>query len=575
MTNIEIAWIFNEIADLLELAGENFYKVLAYRKASRSLQRINAEVADLQREGRLSDVPGIGKNLRSKIEEILKTGKCTYLEELRRNVPQGMRYMLAIPGLGPSSIRLIYQKLSVETLEELEKAAKKKKIRELPGMGPKTETNILEGIKMLKSIQDCVPLGVALPLAELMVSQLTSIQGVKRAEICGEIRRGKEMVADIDLLVAATSPRDVIDIFLSHPRFKESWVSGAFQATAISLLGVKVNLKVVSPEEFAAAWFYYSSSGRHIDKLNEIAANQKYKIISKGFKSEKEKENGIIMPESEEEAYGFLGLPYIPPELREGSGEIEAAIANSIPKLITAENIRGDLHIHTNWSDGLNTIEEMAEAALKRGYEYIAITDHSRSLSVADGLSVEKLIKQFEVIKELNKKMSGFRILSGIEVDIRTDGTLDYPDEVLAMADIVVASVHSGFKQDSATINLRVQRALENPYVRILGHPSGRILGRRDPYALDLEQILETASRKGTWLEINSSPDRLDLSSYWARKAKEKGVVIAINTDAHDVSRLDDIRFGIITGRRGWLESENVINTWPLDKLLTELGGMF
>lgn len=565
MTNMEIAWIFNEIADLLEIKDEHIFKTRSYRRAANTLQRMSIEVKDLERERWLRDLPGIGERLADKIEEILETGRCAYLEMLREQVPQGLRDMLAIPGLGAKTVRFLHCELAVKNLGELEKAVRSQKVRKMRGMGSKTEKNILAGIEMLKTTKDYFLLGVALPVGELLIKFLSSLPYVDRAELSGEVRRGKELVSGLEILVASKEPEKVLKVFVNYPHFRESWLAGPFEAYGINFLGIKVHLEVIPPQSFVAAWFYNTASQNHRRELEKIAKARGYLFSREGFK---QGENLTRKPQSEEEIYELLDLAYIPPEIREGRGEIKQAKTGQQIKLVQIENIRGDLHVHTDWSDGANSLEEMVEAAYKKGYDYIAITDHSCSLKVARGLSLVELERQFDAIEKLKQKFKGLKLLTGTEVDIRLDGTLDYPDELLERADVVIASIHSGFKQEASRLNYRVEKALENPHVDIFAHPSGRILGKRPPYALDLERLLEIAVRTGTWLEINSSPDRLDLNDEWVRKAVAKGVRLVINTDAHNVGNLDDMRFGVITARRGGLKDEDVVNTWSVSKLL-------
>lgn len=563
MTNVEVAWILNDIADLLELAETNSFKIRAYRKAAKNILRLDRSLQELYKNGKLRDIPGIGTNLACKIQEILETGKCSYLEKLQQQVPAGLREMLAIPGLGPKSVRTIYEHLGIATLEQLAKAAEAKKIRNLPGMGSKTELSILRGVELVKKNARDYPLGIALPVAQSFTSQLSGLPEVERIEIAGSLRRGKEVVGDVDLVAVSLQPEKVMDVFVKHPQVKEVLVYGTTKSSVLTWLGVQVDLRVVPRESFHTAWHHFTGSKEHNVRLRELARQKGLKVNEYGiFQGD-----DPLEVNSEIDICHFLDMDYIPPELREDTGEIEAALTGTVPVLLKPGDIRGDLHIHTLWSDGICDIGDMVEGARRRGYQYIAVTDHSRSLAIAGGLSEEKLERQHAEVRQLDQELSNFKLFTGIEVDILPDGKLDYPDEVLAQADVVIASVHSRFRQDRDTMTSRVEQAIKNPHVDILAHPTGRIIGRRKPYDLDLERIFEVAEKTGTALELNASPDRLDLKDTHVRQAKERGIPIAINTDAHDVMRLAEMKFGVITGRRGWLEKDDVINTFSLCRL--------
>lgn len=548
MTGIEVAWAFAEIADLLEIKGENPFKVRAYRKGARVMQNLAGDVGALASSGRLRELPGLGEALTAKAEEMARTGRLAYLERLRQEVPGDLRRWLAIPGLGPRSVRTIHEGLGIATLEELEAAAREKKVRTLKGLGSKTELAILRGVEMLRSQQDQAILGVALPLADMLAEHLRALPGVARVEAAGEVRRGCALVPGVILLVGTTSPATALDVFARHPQLREVQERGADRVRAVTWLGITVEMRVVDPAGLAPAWFLLTGSPAHLERLGV-------------------REGNVPGGPDEEAIYRSLQLPYIPPELREDRGEVEAARRHALPRLLEEADIRADLHVHTDWSDGVTSLAGMVEAARQRGYTHLAITDHSRSLGVARGLPLEKLLRQHAEIRELNRNLAGFTVLTGVEVDILADGRLDYPDEVLASADLVIASVHTGFQQEEEQITARIERALANPHVDILAHPTGRLLGRRPGYGVDMERVLEVAARTGTILEINSSPDRLDLDDTLAREAARRGIPIAINTDAHDSLRLSEMRYGVLTARRAWLEAENVINTWDLARL--------
>jgi len=557
------------MGDLLELKGEEAFKVRAYHRAARALEHLEEEAAGLHVRGELERIPGVGKNLAKKIAELLETGRSTFLEQLRQEVPPGLRDMLAVPGLGAKSVRLIHQHLGITTLEELERAARERKIRRLPGMGSKTELAILRGLDMLKEHRDRVPLGIARPLGRLFCRQIAALPGVTRVEVAGSLRRGRPMVGDVDLLVGVKGPTEVKEVMARHPQVKEVLQEEANRLSLRTWAGVKVEIFLVPDDKFAPAWMYLTGSRAHLEELKRFTAGGRLSPESLGLPSNLEEVAASFS--SEEELYSRLGLPYIIPEWREGRGEVLAAREGRLPAPLSPEDIKGDLHVHTCYSDGLHTIREMVEAARARGYRYLAITEHSRSLVVARGLNVEQLLAQREEIARINRELEDFVVLSGIEVDILPDGCLDLEDDILASLDIVIASIHSGFNQTEEQIMARLEAAMRHPWVDIIGHPTGRMLGRRPPYAVNLERLLELAAETGTILEINASPDRLDLDEDAARRAKEHGVILAVNTDAHDTARLDDMGYGITVARRGWLGAQDILNTRELDGVLKAL----
>ncbi|HHY42912.1 MAG TPA: DNA polymerase/3'-5' exonuclease PolX [Thermoanaerobacterales bacterium] len=566
MRNFEVAFIFNDIADILEIKGENFFKIRAYRKAAHIIENLPFEIEELARKSQLQEIEGIGKALEEKIREIINTGTCRYYEELRKDFPRGLVEMLKIPGLGAKKIKVIYDNLGISSIEELEKAARAHKLRALPGMGVKTEQSILKGIQTLKGQGDRVLLAIALPVANRIVDILSSIKEITNIGIAGSLRRKKDTVKDIDIVVAAKKPDALAKDLLKLPIISEVIAQGPTKISVMLNMGIQLDLRVVKPHEFYSAMQHFTGSKEHNAKLRSIALKNGYTLNEYGIF---EKESGeVFCPKSEEELYSKFGMPYIIPELREDRGEIEAALLDNLPDVVKLEDIRGDLHVHSNFSDGISSIEAIAEKAKALGYEYIAITDHSKSLRIARGLDERRLREQLEIIKDLNAKSKGIRILTGIEVDILTDGSLDLGDDILKELDVVIASVHSGFKQDQKTLTSRIVKACYNPYVNIIAHPTGRILNGRAPYDVDMDSVLEAAAQTGTVLEINSSPDRLDLNDVYVKRAMEKGIKIAINTDAHSSEALTDIMYGIWVARRGWLTAENIINTFSLEKLL-------
>lgn len=566
MRNFEVAFIFNDIADILEIKGENFFKIRAYRKAAHTIENLPIEIEEVAKKSRLQEIDGIGKALEEKIHEILSTGTCRYYEELKRDFPRGLVEMLKIPGLGAKKIKVIYENLGITSIEELEKAAKAHKLRNLPGMGVKTEQSILKGIQTLKGHGERVLLAIALPVANRVVEILSSMNEVSHISIAGSLRRKKEMVKDIDILVATEKPDIVVKDFLKLPMISRVLAQGQTKVSVMLNMGIQMDLRLVKPQEFYSALQHFTGSKEHNTKLRSLALKMGYKLNEYGFFEKDGVE--VFRPKSEEELYAKLSMPYIIPELREDRGEIEAALEDDLPEVVKLENIRGDLHVHSNFSDGVSSIEAMAKKAKALGYEYIAITDHSKSLKIARGLDEGRLREQIEKIKEINSRNEGIRILTGIEVDILTDGSLDFDDDILKELDVVIASVHSGFKQDQKTLTSRIVNACHNPYVNIIAHPTGRLLGRRGPYDVDMDKVLEAAAKTGTVLEINSSPDRLDLNDVYVKRAMEMGIKIAINTDAHSTEALSDMIYGVWVARRGWLTADNIINTFPLEKLL-------
>ncbi|ADL08149.1 DNA polymerase/3'-5' exonuclease PolX [Thermosediminibacter oceani] len=569
MKNFLVSYIFSDIADMMEIKGENFFKIRAYRKASQVIANLPEDIEEIMKTSSLGSIEGIGKALEGKIKEIIETGTCRHYEELKKDIPRGLVEMLKIPGLGAKRIKTIYDALNITTIDELEQAAKSHKLRGLPGIGVKTEQAILKGIQMLKGKAGKMLLSTALYLAEEIKDMLKFLPAVEKVEEAGSLRRRKELIGNIYLVVSSQSPAEVLEGFLDYPRITEVVARDTDKTSVVLDLGVQVDLRVVEPRSFWAALHHYTGNEDHNVKLKEIARTRGLDINENGVF--KEKNNEVIYPGNEEEVYKLLDMPYIIPELREDKGEIEAAIEDRLPDPVKLADIKGDLHVHSNWSDGINSIEEIAIRAREMGYEYVAITDHSKSLKVARGLDEERLMRQIELIKKLNEEITGIRILTGIEVDILTNELLDFDDEILKELDVVIASVHSGFKQDREKITRRIVAAMENPFVNIIAHPTGRILGKRDSYDVDIDVILKTAAETNTILEINSTPDRLDLNDHLAMKAKEMGVKMVINTDTHELEGLKDIRYGIWVARRGWLEKGDVINTLPLSQLLEVL----
>lgn len=569
MQNLHVSHIFNLMADLLEIRGDNPFRVRAYRRAAQNIEALADDVATLIERGAVEEIPGIGKDLASKIQEIIATGTLQDYEQLKREIPDGVVRLLQIPGVGPKTAKLLYEEKGIDSIEKLEVTARARELQGLPGIKAKTEEKILRGIEMLKRSSGRMPLGRALPLAQEIMLTLQKVKGVKRMSPAGSLRRMKETVGDIDILVISTAPEKVMETLVGLPIAQEVLAKGETKSSIMIKQGIQVDVRVVEPETFGAALAYFTGSKTHNIRLRDMAKRKGLKISEYGVYEERT--GNRIAGKEEEEIYELLGLPFIPPELREDGGEIEAALKGALPDLITVEDIQGDLHVHSRWSDGVHPIEEVVEAARKRGYHYIAITDHSKALGIVRGLSAEDLGKQRVEIQRLNQKLKGFRILTGIEVDILPDGTLDLPDQVLSQLDFVVASIHSAFRQDRETMTKRIVRAVSNRYVRVLGHPTGRLLGEREPFEFDFDQVLQAARQRGVALEVNASPFRLDLNDAHARRAKEAGVPLVINTDTHTIANFDHITLGVATARRGWIEKSDVLNTLPLAELLKRL----
>ncbi|MBI4379861.1 MAG: DNA polymerase/3'-5' exonuclease PolX [candidate division NC10 bacterium] len=566
MRNLEIAKLFNEIADLLEIKDENVFKIRAYRRAAMNLESLTEEIEAVAARGGLTEIAGIGKDLAAKIGQALDRGRIEYLEELRREIPRGVVELMAIPGVGPKTAKLLFEKLQVDSVEKLEALAQEGKLLGLPGIKQKTIENIVKGIQVVKKGRERMPLGRALPLAREIVQALEKLPQVKKISMAGSLRRMRETVRDFDLLITSTKPAKVMEIFTSLPQAAEVLVHGETKATIRHREGIQVDLRVVEPGCFGAALQYFTGSKEHNIRVRELASRKGLKVSEYGVFSEATGKR--LAGATEEEVYRAIGLPYIPPELREDAGEIEAALEGRLPNLLELDDLRGDLHAHTNWSDGHHDLEALVEAAHRKRYEYVIVSDHSRSSTVAHGLSEERLIEQIGQIRALNKKYTNLRILAGSECDILADGRMDFPDRVLAQLDIVLCAVHSRFKQGRAEMTARIVKALSNPYVHILAHPTGRLIGERDPYDVDLEAVFAAAKQHGKAVEINAQPSRLDLNDHHARRAKELGVMLSIDTDTHFLDQLENMTLGVATARRAWIGKSDVVNAMPLEKLL-------
>ncbi len=562
--NETIADMFDTIADVLELQGDIPYRIRAYRNAARTIRDLDRNVADVAAEGKLEELPGIGKDLAEKIREFLRTGRMAKYEEVVSQVPPGLIELLHIPGLGPKRVRLLHEHLGITDLEDLRHALDAGRIQGLPGMGAKTVENIRRGLAMYEASKERMPLGRALPIAEEIAQQISQLPGTSRVVIAGSARRMKETVGDIDILTIADNGEATIQAFVHFPQVREILAAGDTKGSVVLHNGLQVDLRVVPAESYGAALHYFTGSKAHNIKIRTIARERGLKINEYGIFRGDER----IAGEEEDDVFEVLGMQWIPPEMREDRGEIELALEGKLPTLVEMKDIRGDLQMHSKWSDGANTIRELALAARELGYEYIAVTDHSPRVRVAGGMSIDEVWQRQKEIEAVNREFDDIRVLSGAEVDIHPDGTLDYPDDVLAAFDIVLVSIHSGFKMDAGQMTERILRAVENPYVHILAHPTGRLIGQREPYEFDVEAVLKRCAELGVAVEINGYYLRLDLNDVLAHRAKSLGCTISLGTDAHQANHLSMMRYAVGTARRAWLEPRDVLNTRPLPDLL-------
>ncbi len=561
--NADVAEIFNKVADLLEILDENPFRVRAYRNAARAMGGLSQSVAAMVEEGKdLTELPGIGKDLAGKIGEIVKTGYLSQLQDLEDRIPPQLIRLMKIPGLGPKRVKTLYDQLNITSLEDLKKSAEEGEIRKLKGFGEKTEAAILAEMGREKK-EERIKLNVAEEVANGLVSYLKKMEGVRELTVAGSFRRKKETVADLDILATCKKGSNVMDAFVEYGNVDKVVAKGETRSTIVLRSGIQMDLRVVPEASYGAALHYFTGSKAHNIAVRTLGVKKGLKINEYGiFKGAKR-----IAGKSEEEVFERVGLPFIEPELREDQGEIGAAQQGKLPKLITLKDIRGDLHAHTKETDGRHTLEQMVEAARDRGYQYVAITDHSKRLSMTHGFDAERLAKRNEEIDRLNGRLKGFSVLKSIEVDILEDGSLDLPDNILKELDLTVCSVHSKFNLPRKKQMERIIRAMDNPYFNILAHPSGRLINERQPYEVDMEGLIKAAKERGCIMEVNAHPDRLDLTDIHCKLAKGMGVKLVISTDAHSVNDYDLMRFGVWQARRGWLEEEDVLNTRNVDEL--------
>jgi len=563
MKNLKVAKILNEIADLLELKDVEF-KPRAYRKAAISVKSLSKDIEEVKEEGKLKELPGIGENIAKKIEELINTGSLKYYEDLKKEFPIDFESLLAVEGLGPKTIKILYKKLSIKNLDDLERAAKKHKIRELGGLGKKTEEKILANIKFARKKKERNLLGYIIPISENLRNELKKSKFVDKVEITGSIRRKKETIRDIDLLVITKKPEKIMDFFTNYDGVIRVVTKGKSKSTVKLKEDIQSDLRVIERKSFGAALMYFTGSKEFNVEMRSVAIKKGLKLNEYGlFKDGKQK-----VGKTEEEIFQRLGMTYIEPELRENGGEIEAALEGKIPKLIGYNELKGDLQMHSKWSDGSHTIEEMAKAAKGLGHDYIAITDHTDTLRIAKGMDEKTIRKQMKEIEEVDERIEGLTVLKGVEVNIDSEGKLDIKDKVLKNLDVVVASIHSGFRQGKEKLTKRIISAMDNENVDIIAHPTGRKIQERAGYDLDFEKVFEKSIETNTFLEINSYPNRLDLNDINVKRALEFGCKLVINTDSHSIEHLRYLNLGIATARRGWATKDNIINALPIKKLL-------
>ena len=564
--NNEVAMVLYEIGEILTVKGDTF-RSRAYQMAAQRITALTEDIRAIKSRGELEAIPGVGKSISAVISEVLETGQSKVLEELRENLPKGVRDLMELEGVGSKLAMRLNQELGVASIDDLERAAKESRIRDLKGFGPKKEANILVSIEAYRSRQTRFLLGSILPVINQLTDYMRGSDAVLKVDVAGSARRRKETVGDLDVLASSLRPEEVTQRFVTMPPVIRVVSQGPTRSTVVLEGQIQVDLRVVAPEEYGSALLYFTGSKEHNIKLRTIGVKKGFKLNEYGlFDRETDRR---VAGEDEEGIYRMMGMDYMPPELRENTGEIEAAIEHRLPRLVEWKQIRGDLHIHTKWSDGTATIEEMAEKAKSMGLEYIAVTDHTKSLGIARGLDEARLMEQVKEIEQINRKLDDFTVLTGTEVDVKADGSLDLPDSILRDLDFVIASIHSGFKSDVEKMTNRLITAMANEYVDAVGHPTGRIIQKRSPYELNLNRVFEAAAKQRVMMEINAFPDRLDLSDVNSRAAMKAGCVMEIGTDAHASNQLDFLPLGVSVARRGWLEAKDVANTMPAEGIVS------
>jgi DNA polymerase (family 10) len=562
--NARVSKVLYQIGEVLTIKEDRF-RSRAFNTAAQRIVSLTEDIRKIRDRGELQDIPGVGKGIAAVIEELLDTGESKVLEELEASLPPGIREMMRLEGIGPKTAVRLQKSLGIASLDDLEKAAKEERIRGLKGFGEKTEANILEAIEELKSRQDRFLLGAVLPVIEEIEAYMAESDAVIAVEVAGSARRSRDTVGDLDVLVSSMSPEEASERFISMPPVARVLSHGSTRSTVVMENFLQVDLRVVPPESYGAALQYFTGSKDHNVKLRTIAVRSGYKLNEYGLFDRESDES--VAGENEEGIYNALGMDLIPPELRENRGEIEAAMAGNLPDLITLEDIKGDFHVHSTWSEGTASIEAMAEKAKSLGLEYMAICDHTKSLYIANGLDEERLREQMKEIDGINEGLDGFTILKGTECDILSDGRMDLPDSLLGDLDFVVGSVHSAFRQDVDTMTDRILKAIHNEHVDCIGHPTGRLIQKRRAYTVSLARVFEAAAEQGVMMEINAYPERLDLDDVNCRAAMEQGVTMVIGTDSHAPNQMEFMPLGVSVARRGWLEAKKVANTCSLDEL--------
>ncbi|MCW4050194.1 MAG: DNA polymerase/3'-5' exonuclease PolX [Candidatus Bathyarchaeota archaeon] len=563
--NAQIATLLYEISEILTIKQDRF-RSRAYSTASQRVTALTEDIREIAVRGELEDIPGVGKGIAAAITEYIETGESMILQELRESLPQGVPEMITIEGIGPRIAMRLHEELGVTNVQALEAAAKEGRVRELKGFGSKKEENILKAIEEKRSRSTRFLLGEVLPIIQGILTYMGESIAVQQVEVAGSARRMKETVGDLDILVSSTFPEEVTRRFVGMPPVARVLAQGPTKSTVVLKNQLQVDLRVLPPESYGAALQYFTGSKGHNVKLRTIGVREGFKLNEYGlFRRD---DDTLVESRDEARIYEAMGMDWMPPELRENTGEIEAAMEHKLPELIELGDVKGDLHMHSNWSDGKAPIEAMAEKAMEMGLEYIAVCDHTKSLRIANGLDEKRLTEQINAIKYIDEQNPNVKILAGTECDIKRDGKLDIKDSVLAELDWVVASVHSGFKMEETEMTARIIKAIHNPHVRAIGHPTGRLIQRRSPYAVNLDKIFEAAAEHDVFMEINCYPDRLDLSDVDSRRAKETGVKLCLGSDAHAPKELEFIPMGVAVARRGWLGADDVVNTWSVEKVL-------
>ena len=572
LSNREMADIFARCADMMQIRGDNIHRVLSYRRAAETIRAVPRDLRVISSEGSLTDLSYIGKTMAAKIDEMLETDQLDFYERLKAEVPEGLVDIMHINGVGPKKAKLFWEWLDITSVADLQSAAEAGKLAALPGLGAKSQQKILDGIEALSRQTGRASIGDALPAAQRILEHLLELPEAQQGALAGSIRRGRETIGDVDILIAGDESSPIMQRFVTMENVGRVLGHGPTKSSVELLSGLQVDLRVLEKARWGTALNYFTGSLAHNVKLRQIALDRGFSLNEHALSPVDENKNIVesaekIFCDCEEKVYATLGLQYVPPELREDSGEIEAAREGSLPELISRDDIIADLHMHSTWSDGKHSIREMVEACIKRGLRVIAITDHSRSLGIANGLSIERLLSQAEEVRELNAELGGkIQVLAGTEMDIKADGSLDYPDEILAQMDFVIASLHSGLQQKRPQVTERLLKAIRNPYVDMIGHPSARQYPNREEVDADWDAVLAAAKEHDTILEINANPLRLDLKPELARLAKESGVLLAINTDAHQIAHLDLMDFGLSIARRAWVEPQHAVNTWTFER---------